>query len=192
MTAPAQSVPPSPAAASATFADEALASFARSHTRIVEQMTRLQRLPAQLAQRGIDEDVRAGAATAYRFFNDVVLEHHDEEERELFPALHHSAAPGDEAGLVTSLVARLEREHRELESMWDRVEPALRRLGRGKPAELDEAAIDGLVGAYLAHARFEEAAVLPLAASILSSGDRSALALGLAMRRIPSRVHAYI
>jgi hemerythrin-like domain-containing protein len=176
----------------ATFADEALASFARSHTRIVDQMNRLQRLPAQLAQRGLDEDVRASAATIHRFFNDVVLEHHDEEERELFPALRHSAAPGDEAGLVASLVARLEREHRELESMWDRVEPALRRLGRGKSSDLDAGAIEQLVGAYLAHARFEEAAVLPLASSILSSGDRSALALGLAMRRIPSRIHAYL
>ena len=134
MSAPAQSAPSPFSDASmpltATFADEALASFARSHTRIVDQMNRLQRLPAQLAQRGLDEDVRASAATIHRFFNDVVLEHHDEEERELFPALRHSAAPGDEAGLVASLVARLEREHRELESMWDRVEPALRRLGR--------------------------------------------------------------
>ena len=196
MSAPAQSAPSPSSDASmpltATFADEALASFARSHTRIVDQMNRLQRLPAQLAQRGLDEDVRASAATIHRFFNDVVLEHHDEEERELFPALRHSAAPGDEAGLVASLVARLEREHRELESMWDRVEPALRRLGRGKSSDLDAGAIEQLVGAYLAHAGFEEAAVLPLASSILSSGDRSALALGLAMRRIPSRIHAYI
>jgi hemerythrin-like domain-containing protein len=175
-----------------SIADEALATFARSHLHIIEQMTRLGELPARIAAGGQEEQVRASASAIYRFFNDAVLAHHDEEERELFPALRHSAAPGDEAGLVQSLVARLEREHRELESMWDVVEPALRRLGRGKPALLDAAAVDRLVSSYLGHARFEESSVLPLAQRVLSSGDRAALALGLAMRRIPQRVHGYI
>jgi hemerythrin-like domain-containing protein len=174
------------------FADEALATFARSHVHIVEHMNRLRALPQQLAARGLDEGVRATAAAIYRFFNDTVLEHHDEEERELFPSLRHSAAPGDESGLVQALINRLEREHRELESLWDRVEPALRRLGRGKPAELDERVIEQLVASYVAHARFEETAVLPLAERILKSGDRSALALGLALRRLPSRPYGYI
>lgn len=175
-----------------SFADEAIASFSRSHVHIVENMNRLQVLPQQLAARGLDAGVRATAAEVYRFFNDAVLEHHDEEERELFPSLKHSAAPGDEAGLVQSLVTRLEREHRELEALWDKLEPALRRLGRGKAAELDASGVEQLVSAYIAHARFEEAAVLPLADRILKSGDRAALALGLAMRRLPSRAYGYI
>ncbi|HMS80853.1 MAG TPA: hemerythrin domain-containing protein [Burkholderiaceae bacterium] len=187
MNAPADS-----SSLSSAIADEALASFSRSHVHIVDQMDRLRVLPMQLAQRGLDEGVRAAAAGVYRFFNDAVLEHHDEEERDLFPALRHSAAPGDEAGLVASLVARLEREHRELEALWDRVEPALRRLGRGKAATLDEAAIEELSTRYAAHARFEEAAVLPLADRMLKSGDRAALALGLAMRRNPYRANGYI
>lgn len=176
----------------ASVADEALASFSRSHIHIVDQMQRLSVLPAQLAQRGLDEGVRNAAGTIYRFFNDAVLEHHDEEERELFPALRHSAAKGDEAGLVDALIARLEREHRELEALWDRIEPALRRLGRGKPASLDEAVVKALTEAYVAHARFEEAAVLPLAQRMLGAGDGAALALGLAMRRAPFRGSAYI
>jgi hemerythrin-like domain-containing protein len=174
------------------FADEAIESFSRSHVHIIDTMNRLRVLPQQFAARGLDEGVRASAAGVYRFFNDAVLEHHDEEERELFPSLRHSASPGDEAGLVQSLIARLEREHRELEAMWDKIEPALRRLGRGKAAELDEQVIEQLVSSYLAHARFEEAAVLPLADRILKTGDRSALALGLAMRRNPYRANGYI
>jgi hemerythrin-like domain-containing protein len=180
------------ASLTSAFADEALASFSRSHVHIVEQMNRLRVLPLQLAQRGIDDGVRQTAASIYRFFNDAVLEHHDEEERELFPSLRHSAGHGDEAGLVQSLIARLEREHRDLESLWDRIEPAMRRIGRGKAATLDEQVVEQLVSAYLAHAKFEESSVLPLADRILKSGDRSALALGLAMRRVPSRVPAYI
>jgi hemerythrin-like domain-containing protein len=93
---------------------------------------------------------------------------------------------------VASIIHRLEHEHRELEEMWDRLEPAIRRLGRGKPAELDAALVAKFTEAYLQHARFEEAAVLPLADRILKSGDRSALALALAMRRVPDRYHGYI
>ncbi len=177
---------------SAQFADESLASFSRSHVHIVDQMNRLRVLPMQLAERGLDDGVRAAAAGIYRFFNDAVLEHHDDEERDLFPALRHSAEPGDEAGLVASLVARLEREHRELEALWDRIEPGLRRIGRGKAATLDEQAIEQLAERYVAHARFEEGAVLPLADRMLKTGDRAALALGLAMRRNPYRGSAYI
>jgi hemerythrin-like domain-containing protein len=179
-------------ALSSAIADEAIASFSRSHVHIVEQMERLRVLPTQCAQRGLDEGVRVAAAEIYRFFNDAVLAHHDEEERDLFPALRHSAAPGDEVGLVQSLIVRLEREHRELEALWDRVEPALRRLGRGKAATLDAEAVEQLSTRYVEHARFEEAAVLPLADRILKTGDRSALALGLAMRRNPYRANGYI
>jgi hemerythrin-like domain-containing protein len=181
-----------PAPLSESIFDEALASFSRSHVNIVDCMNRLRILPAQLAQRGLDEGVRASAGQIYRFFHDAVLEHHDEEERELFPSLRHSAAAGDEAGFVQSLVARLEREHRELETLWDRIEPALRRLGRGKAADLDAKTVEELATAYLAHAQFEETAVLPLAQKILKSGDRSALALALAMRRTPMHAHGYI
>lgn len=176
----------------AAFADEAVASFSTSHVGILDTMNRLRVLPLQLEQRGLDEGVRASAAHIRRFFDDVVLEHHDEEERELFPSLRHSAAPGGESALVEALVTRLAREHRELEALWDRIEPALRRIGRGKPAELDGHAVEQLVAAYVAHARFEEAAVLPLADRMLKAGDRAALALGLAMRRSPVRINAYI
>ncbi|MCA3179096.1 MAG: hemerythrin domain-containing protein [Burkholderiaceae bacterium] len=179
-------------AVSSAIADEAIASFSRSHVHIIDQMERLRVLPTQLAQRGLDEGVRAAAAGLYRFFNDSVLEHHDEEERDLFPALRHSAVPGDEAGLVDALVARLEREHRELEALWDRVEPGLRRLGRGKSATLDAEAMEALTARYVEHARFEEAAVLPLADRMLKAGDRAALSLGLAMRRNPYRAVGYI
>jgi hemerythrin-like domain-containing protein len=184
--------PAAPPSLSESIGDEALSVFARSHVNIVERMQQLGELPERLARAGLNDENRACAAGLYRFFNDAVLDHHDEEERELFPAMRHSATPGDEAGLVDSLVTRLEREHRELEALWDRIEPALRRLGRGKPAELDAAVVKELVERYRAHARFEESAVLPLAERRLKSGDRAALALALAMRRTPVRFAGYI
>ena len=52
--------------------------------------------------------------------------------------------------------------------------------------------LEQLASTYVAHARFEEAAVLPLADRMLKTGDRAALALGLAMRRNPYRATGYI
>jgi hemerythrin-like domain-containing protein len=176
----------------ASFADEALSVFADSHVGIIEKMQRLRALPKDMAERGIDERVRRNAAAIHRFFNEAVLPHHDEEEHELFPSLRHSAQKGDEAGLVDAIVHRLEREHRDLEEMWDLLEPAIRRIGRGKAAQLDAALVERFTTTYIDHARFEETAVLPLAERILKSGDRSALALALAMRRVPSHAYGYI
>jgi hemerythrin-like domain-containing protein len=174
------------------IADEALGAFARSHVGILQRMAQLRELPQQLAREGLAGEVRETAARIHRHFNQSVLPHHDEEEVELFPALLHSAQAGDEAGLVKSLVHRLEAEHRTLEEMWDRLEPALRRIGRGRRAELDAALVERFTRAYVEHAQFEEATVLPMAGKILKSGDRSALALALAMRRRPARSWGYI
>jgi hemerythrin-like domain-containing protein len=174
------------------LANEAIGSFARSHVGILRRMAQLRSLPEELARQGLVGEVRESAARIHRFFNQSVLPHHDEEEHALFPALAHSAQPGDEAQLVASLVHRLETEHRQLEEMWDGLEPALRRIGRGRRAVLDAPLVARFTQTYEEHARFEEAAVLPLARRILTSGDRSALALALAMRQQPARSWGYI
>jgi hemerythrin-like domain-containing protein len=174
------------------YTGEALAVFEASHVGILEKLERLRALPGQFAELGAAPAVCEAAARLHRFFNDAVLQHHDEEEHELFPALRHSAQAGDEAGLVDAITGRLQNEHRQLEEMWDRIEPVLRRLGRAKPVALDAAFIERFATAYAEHARFEEAAVLPLAERILKAGDRSALALALAMRRRPMRLYGYI
>lgn len=175
------------------FADEALETFSRSHVGILDKLERLRALPEMIRSQGAESSaVKLAAASIHRFFNEAVLPHHDEEEHELFPALRHSARSTEEAGLVQSITHRIEREHREMEQMWDELEPVLRRIGRGKKAELDAALVSRFTDAYRGHASFEEAAVLPLADHILKAGDRSALALALAMRRLPSRAFGYI
>ena len=47
-------------------------------------------------------------------FDDAVLAHHADEERELFPAVLRSATPGEEAGAVAAMVDWLTAEHRRL------------------------------------------------------------------------------
>jgi hypothetical protein len=74
--------------------------------------------------------------------------------------------------------------------LWDQIEPAFRRLGRGEPAPLDAASVEALASACVDHAQLEEHAVLPLAERILKHGDQAAL--GMAMRRNPARARGYI
>jgi len=172
--------------------DSPLAAFGHSHDRILSQMKRLQGLSAQLQRSGLDPNLRLAAGELYEFFHAAVLPHHDDEEKDLFPAMRRCAAKGDERGLVESIIARLEREHHELEALWDRIEPAMRRLARGKAATLDGAVVDELVSRYTAHAQFEEKAVLPLAQAMLKEGDQAALSLSLALKRKPTWVRGYI
>jgi hemerythrin-like domain-containing protein len=108
----------------------------------------------------------------------VIAEHHADEERELFPAVLASARKGDEHDHVRSIIERLTREHRQVEAAWSALEPALKAAARGADAALDAAAAAALVGAYQAHARYEEEAFLPLSQQILARDSRHMAALG--------------
>ena len=155
--------------------------FSRCHEGILSRLAPLSELPALLegARRA-----RTLAEGLLAFFEQVVLAHHADEERDLFPAVLRHAAPGDERTEVAGLVARLEGEHRAIERRWHDLEPALRAAARGLLSAPDPEAVDRLLRDYRAHAEFEEATFLPLAAAILGrQGDHlAALALSLHTR----------
>ena len=155
--------------------------FSRCHEGILARLAPLAELPALLegARRA-----RTLAEGVLAFFEQVVLAHHADEERDLFPAVLRHAAPGDERTEVAGLVARLEGEHCAIERRWHDLEPALRAAARGLLSAPDPEAVDRLLRDYRAHAEFEEATFLPLAAAILGrQGDHlAALALSLHTR----------
>ncbi len=164
-----------------------LATFSQCHAGITRQLEALDALPelAQAAQRA--REVAAGTEALFR---DAVLEHHAEEEKDLFPAVVRSAAPGDERLRVETLVARLTAEHRAVEAMWERLRPAVHAAAQGRPVALDAALVHELVRGYLQHAKFEEEEFLPLAATILrrDGNHLAALALSLHLRHAPQPV----
>ena len=108
-------------------------------------------------------------------------EHHAEEERELFPAVLRSAHPGMEKERVRHMVDALTREHRDIEKQWALLEPGLKKLAKGQPAEIDGAAVDKLIAQYQAHARYEEQEFLPLSHEILARDSNHMAALGLSL-----------
>lgn len=176
--------PPTPAAHSAPIQD-----FSHCHAGILKKLDLLGELPALLAPAARAREI---ADTAIEFFREAIFEHHLDEERELFPAVLSSAQPGEELAHVKAMAKRLTDEHRELESLWKRLESQLKKVAKGQPSEVSVADIERLVSQYRAHAEFEEQAFLPLSQTILgrNSNHLSALGLSLHMRHTPTRANA--
>jgi hypothetical protein len=167
--------------------DAPLSSFSHCHAGITAQLEALAGLPAlvEAAQRA--REVARGTVALFR---DAVLAHHADEERELFPAVLRSAAPGEERARVHEMIERLTSEHRALEAMWKRLEPHVDATAHGRAADLDAGLAQHLVRGYLQHARFEEQQFLPLADTILrrNGNHMAALGLSLHLRHAPQPV----
>ena len=158
--------------------DAPLTNFSHCHEGIVSHLDSFAELSALLEPAA---RARAIAQETVSFFRAAVFEHHSEEERELFPAVLSSAQPGEERDKIANMVEWLTQEHRDVESLWKQLEPALKKVAKGQDAAIDGSAIAHLVTKYKAHAHFEEAEFLPLAETILGRNGNHMAALGLSL-----------
>jgi hypothetical protein len=158
--------------------DAPLDAFSLCHVGILSHLEAFGQLPALLEQAARARHI---AADTLKFFREAVFEHHSEEERELFPAVLASAVAGEERDRVQTIVDRLTKEHREVESVWSKLEPGLKDVAKGHDAALDGAAVTALVIAYEGHARYEEQVFLPLSQAILSRNSNHMAALGVSL-----------
>ena len=152
--------------------------FSDCHAGILKQLQALDELPALAAAAARARD---SAEATLRFFQDVIYEHHAQEEQELFPAVLSSAVAGEEHERVRGIIDQLTREHREVEAAWSQLEPALKAIAKGRDAQIDGAAVAALVQRYKGHAAFEEREFLPLSETILGRDSRNKAALGLSL-----------
>jgi Hemerythrin HHE cation binding domain len=165
--------------------------FSKCHEGIISRLGAMSGLPALLEAALA---ARSLASDTLNLFEDGVFAHHLDEERALFPSVLLSASPGEEAVQVKALIERLVHEHRELEARWMALQPHVKAAAKGKPASLDAGAVQHLVSTYLAHARFEEAYFLPLAACILgrNANHLAALDVSLHIRHAPPARAGYL
>ncbi|NLD53165.1 MAG: hemerythrin domain-containing protein [Burkholderiaceae bacterium] len=171
-------------------ADAPLGEFSHCHEGILSRLEAFADLPALIAAAA---RARERASEALFLFEDIVIEHHADEESELFPAVLRWAEPGEELDGVRSMIRRLTAEHRSIEKLWQKYRPAVEAAARGKAADLPKDAASELVSAYVAHATFEEEVFLPLARDILSRDDAHMAALGLSLHlRHAPRIPGYI
>lgn len=174
---------------SSTVHSEPIQDFSHCHDGIVSKLDMLGELPDLLAPAARARDI---AEKAVAFFQVAIFEHHQDEERELFPAVLSSAEPGEETAQVKIMVKRLTDEHRELEALWKQLESGLKKFAKGHASDINVNEVQRLVTQYKAHASYEEAEFLPLSQTILgrNANHMSALGLSLHMRHTPAKVNA--
>ena len=164
--------------------DAPITHFSHCHVGILSQLSRLNELPALLGPAAL---ARKTAEQSIAFFGKGMYVHHQEEEKELFPAVRSSAHAGPERLRVEGLIDELKAGHRELEALWESIAPGLHKVAKGQDAALDVAALTRLVQQYRVHAQLEENEFLPLAETILgrNSNHMAALGLSLHLRHVP-------
>ena len=113
---------PTPIPAPGDDPNAPIANFSNCHVGIVAHLDSLGELPALLAPA---ERARRIAADTLAFFDAVIVEHHAQEEQELFPAVLAGAVRGEERAQVAVLVERLTTEHRQIDAWWARIKPQL-------------------------------------------------------------------
>ncbi|GAB1580043.1 hemerythrin domain-containing protein [Bordetella petrii] len=159
--------------------DAPLDLLSACHDRMGRQCGTLRRLAAHVAAHGADDAARTAAASVLRYFDTAAVQHHRDEEDDLFPALIESMA-GSDAVCLHALVDGLTQEHRQLEAAWRHLHGALEELSAGRAAALDAAEVDAFCARYAAHIQREEDELLPMAARLLD--DRALADIGRAMR----------
>ena len=161
-----------------TEAEVPLQDFSRCHDGFVTVLEAGLGLPEMIVTAARS---RSCAADMLKMFRDRLLAHHDDEERDLFPAVIRVAQPGEEADRARAMVAQLVREHREIAQLWKQLEPAVQAIANGYLPRLDSALLHELVRRFNEHVRTEEEAFLPFAQQVLARQAKDMATLGLAL-----------
>ena len=157
--------------------DDPLGLLRACHERILGHCDTLERLVLHLRQHGADRDAQQAAARILRYFQVGVPLHHEDEERDLFPALcAHSDFPAIQRLLLENLVA----QHRELDKLWMQLEATLQVISRGAPADLP---VQTFVALTRAHILVEEREIFPLAGRYLDAATLADLSRAMQARR---------
>ena len=164
----------------AAEADAPMQDFSNCHAGFVTLLEPSLSLPEMVADAG---RARSCAADILEMFRDDLLAHHDDEERDLFPAVLKVAEPGAEADRAQAMVEQLVREHHEIAQLWKQLQPAVQAVANGALPELDAALLNELVERFIAHVRLEEDEFLPFSQRVLGRQSDEMAALGAALHR---------
>lgn len=152
------------------------------HERIKAQCETLRRLAAHLPTHGSDAQAQQAASNVMRYFDGAGRHHHEDEEEDLFPRMI-AAAHGQNVERLALLVSELQREHRDMERMWDGIRDTLEQIAHGENTPLAEIEVNRFCTLYHTHIAIEEANMIPLAAMLLGENDLSQIGRAMAARR---------
>ena len=136
--------------------DDPLGVLQACHQRMLEHCAMLQNLVAHISANGIDSEARSTIAKITRYFTTSAVQHHQDEEENLFPLLNRQSLK------LAEIIYRLNQEHKELSRLWGLIHAALK-----QPATLADNA------EFAAHVEQSARAALllvPLSIRILPTG----------------------
>jgi hemerythrin-like domain-containing protein len=161
--------------------DDPLGMLAGCHQRIAGFCDTLERLENHLESAGADSQAGDAARRVCAYFDEAGPHHHADEEIDLLPALQRRARTAAERAVVDEWLARIAAEHLEQDKVWRRLREELQVVIDGHAAAMPAAA--EFVALQREHFRFEDAEVFPLARTLLTGADLSALGRAMARRR---------
>jgi len=173
-----RNAPPGGASAAFSVLDEC-------HRQTLAALDQFALVVAKLDGTAIDAATRALAAAVVRHFSTRAREHHQDEERHVFPTL---AAKGDEA--MQQTVLRLQQDHLWLEEDWRELQPHLDAIACGQ-SWYDGAVLREGSEIFAAlsrdHIALEEGCLYPAARALLGAGEKHEMGREMAARRRAAR-----
>ena len=166
--------------------DEPLEMLEACHGRIDAQLATLERLAAHLAQHGCDAEARDAARFVMRYFDTSGVQHHRDEDEDLFPLLRRKAGELGRAE-VSAVINELEGDHATMDLQWSRLRERLDAIARGADASLAAEDVERFAWLNRRHIEKEAALVLPFAREALALDERAALGTRMAARRKTTR-----
>lgn len=150
-----------------------LEALDRCHQQVMQTLDLLAVLLDRLSTVGVDAEARAMAAAVVRFFDGTARQHHEDEERLVFPGL---LASGD--ATLAQQVHRLQQDHGWLEEDWLTLQPPLSAIAEGYSwydVDMLRQALPTFVDLYVEHIRLEESLIYPAARATVHA-ERAAAA----------------
>jgi hemerythrin-like domain-containing protein len=155
------------------------------HARMLAALDQLRALTQRVEHVGADAEARAMAREIGSFFSDFARQHHEDEERHVFPKLLAGGDPD-----IQQAVLRLQQDHGWIEEDWLEISPQVDAVAMGMSSyDVDQlkAAVDVFVALSQEHIALEESLIYPHARSTLLPFERTEMAREMAARRRAAR-----
>lgn len=151
------------------------------HRQTVVMLARLNALVSGLDKTGADGEARRTAEEIIQFFSQTARQHHEDEERHVFPQLQDSDDPE-----IVQAVLRLQQDHHWMDVDWKELSPAIAAVADNRGGYDLEALREG-VEIFTAlshdHIALEESCIYPQARIRFGSAELQQMGREMAERR---------
>lgn len=162
--------------------DQPIEILKACHERVINHCEIMQRLSEHLKKTGVDEQAMLASKNLLRYFELAAKNHHEDEEKNLFPMLLDSMA-GSDAVCIKEIINTLKNEHLLLENIWHKINAPLKLVASGIHVEIDESQIKLLTEIYKKHINLEENELFPMAKRLLNEEQLKHMSHDMTQRR---------